>query len=100
MTKSKYSGSDQQQMDRRFTTIACSTGLLLIYAVVLPLKWQGMMPDDMNWISIVTVPAGILGLLVWLVWIPTICTKRPILGIILGMIFVNVVLAIAVFARG
>jgi hypothetical protein len=69
----------------RFGAWACAIGLVLVYAVVFPLKWAGLMPDHMTWITLTLTPAALLGSLGslfvgaiwlrhrwWLVWVPAL----------------------------
>lgn len=49
--------------DFRFGLRSCIVGLLLAYALALPLKWAGLMPDHMSWTGLTVGPAAIFGLL-------------------------------------
>lgn len=48
----------------------------MAYALVLPLKWHGLMPDHMGWLGLACAPLALLGFLVWLVVSPALFPRH------------------------
>jgi hypothetical protein len=58
-------GSNADQL-RRARRIACWGGIGIIaigFAVLIPLKWQGLLPAEMTWVKVVLGPILLTGLL-------------------------------------
>ena len=47
----------------RFGVRSCALGLLLAYALVVPLKWNGLMPDRLTWLDMLLGPAVMFGVI-------------------------------------
>ena len=52
------SGSEQLNPQLRFGLRACAIGLVLSYAMVFPLKWNGLMPPHLTWLGLTVTPAA------------------------------------------
>ncbi len=57
------SGWEQLRPDFRFGVWGCGVGLVLAYALAIPLKWAGLMPDRVTWLDLAVGPAALFGLL-------------------------------------
>jgi hypothetical protein len=84
MPERSYYGDGDPRRIRRFTLTACALGLGVGYAAVLPLKWHGMMPDHMTWLTLVVLPLVLFGGLAWLVVAPLVFPRKPEFGVQLG----------------
>lgn len=55
-----WKGIDRQC---RFALWACVVGLLLAYALVLPLKFAGLMPERLSWLALLIAPGAVFSIL-------------------------------------
>lgn len=67
-----YYASAEFRRERRFALRACGVGLLAAYGMVLPLKWYGLMPDHLGWLTLVWLPIAMFGLVAWIFLAPSV----------------------------
>ena len=76
-------------------------GLLLVYALVLPIKWAGLMPTHITWLGLALVPAALFALLGSLLAGPLVLGRRWLwLFVLTALVCCFVMFAVIWFERG
>jgi hypothetical protein len=96
MSDSDWFRTAEYRSVRRFTLRACSVGLVLAYASVLPLKGLGWMPPHISWLGAVVAPLAMFAWLASLVTLPSWFPRRWEVAFIVSTLLCAAVLLLVI----